>query len=270
MVKTEPRFGEVEAYERFMGRWSRAVATPFLRWLRAAANAEWLDVGCGTGILSELVLAACVPATIVGIDATPEQVGRAANRMVDSRACFAIADAQALPFDNASFDIVAAALVLNFIPDPPRALREMRRVVRPGGMVCVFVWDFEPELSPSGPLRKALRSLGIEVLPLPGTPASPLPALAALFGQAGLESVEATTIEVAVSFANFDDFWESQTTLYSPTTKIINSLGQDERKSLYAALRTTLSEQGDGEVRYSARANAIKSTCAKSGARVSG
>jgi len=82
--------------------------------------------------------------------------------------------------------------------------------------------------------------------------------------------MEATTIEVAVSFANFDDFWESQTTLYSPTTKIINSLGQDERKSLYAALRTTLSEQGDGEVRYSARANAIKSTCAKNGARVSG
>ncbi|MEP6658264.1 MAG: class I SAM-dependent methyltransferase, partial [Betaproteobacteria bacterium] len=109
MVETAPSFGEVDAYERFMGRWSHAVATPFLHWLRAPGNTEWLDVGCGTGILSEMVLGACEPATIVGIDVTPEQIDHAARRTVDARARFEVADARALPFDNASFDIVAAA-----------------------------------------------------------------------------------------------------------------------------------------------------------------
>ena len=191
-----------------MGRWSRAAAGSFLRWLDPPADARWLDVGCGTGILSEMALMTSAPAALVGIDRTPAQVAHAARHISDGRARFEVGDAQALPFTRESFDVVASGLVLNFVPEPQQAVTEMRRVVRPGGVVAAYVWDFEPELSPSGPLRRALKAMALDVAPLPGTQASGLPGLAALFERAGLADLVTTTIEVTVAFADFRDFWE--------------------------------------------------------------
>lgn len=258
MVEIAPVFGEVEAYERFMGRWSRAAAAPFLQWLEAPAGAGWLDVGSGTGILTEAVLGAAAPATIVGIDPTPAQVMHAAEHVGDRRARFEVADARALPFADASFDVVASGLVLNFVPGSQAAVAEMRRVVRPSGIVAAYVWDFEPELSPSGPLRKALKAQGIDVPALPGTQTSTLAGLADLFEQAGFASIVTTTLEVAVAFADFHDFWESQTTRYSPTTTIIAALDSRKRKLLVSTVKSLARVQGDGAICYCARANAVK------------
>src|SRR5687768_3912533 len=99
-----------------MGRWSRAAAGSFLRWLDPPADARWLDVGCGTGILSEMALVTSAPAALVGIDLTPAQLAHAARDASDKRVRFEIADAQALPFVPESFDIAASGLVLNFLP----------------------------------------------------------------------------------------------------------------------------------------------------------
>ena len=134
MVEAAPSFSEVDAYERFMGRWSRAAAKSFLRWLAPPTDARWLDVGCGTGIFSQTALAASAPAALVGIDRTPAQVEHASRDGGDGRARFEVADAQALPFGDGTFDVVVSGLVLNFVPDPDRAVMEMRRAVRPGGM----------------------------------------------------------------------------------------------------------------------------------------
>jgi ubiquinone/menaquinone biosynthesis C-methylase UbiE len=258
MAATAPSFSEVDAYERFMGRWSRAAAGSFLRWLAPPADARWLDVGCGTGILSQTALMTSAPAALVGIDRTPAQVAHAARHVIDGRARFEVADAQALPFAREAFDVVASGLVLNFVPQPQQAVTEMRRVVRPGGVVGAYVWDFEPELSPSGPLRRALKAMALDVAPLPGTQASSVPGLAALFERAGLAELLTTTIDVTVAFADFRDFWDSQTTSYSPTTKIVESLSASELKSLAESLRTLVSVQLDGSIQYSARANAVK------------
>ena len=252
MAEAAPSFSEVDAYERFMGRWSRGAAEAFLRWLDPPADARWLDVGCGTGILSQTALTASAPAALMGIDRTPGQVAHAADHVGDGRARFEVADAQALPFIEASFDVVVSGLVLNFVPEPHQAVREMHRVVRPGGVVGATVWDFEAELSPSGPLRRALKAMAIEVAPLPGTQAS------ALFEQAGLEDVDTTTIEVSVAFADIADFWDSQTTSYSPTTKMIEGLSAATQKSLAETLRKLAAAQIDGSIRYAARANAVK------------
>lgn len=258
MVETAPGFGEVEAYERFMGRWSRAAAASFLEWLQAPVGARWLDVGSGTGILTEAALGAAAPATIVGIDPTPAQVSHATEHVSDRRARFEVADARALPFADASFDVVASGLVLNFVAGPRAAVAEMRRVVRPAGIVAAYVWDFEPELSPSGPLRKALNAQGIDVPALPGTQSSTLAGLANLFDQAGFESIATTTIKVTVAFGDFQDFWESQTTRYSPTTKIIDALDPGQRESLASAVESLARLQGDGAICYSAQANAVR------------
>ena len=162
-------FDDSAAYEQFMGRWSRALGRVFLRWTRPPAGARWLDVGCGTGIFTELILDTCCPATVFAVDPAKAQIEHARGQPVGKRAEFRLADAQALPFPEDSFDVVASALVINFIPDQPRALSEMRRVARPRGLIAGCVWDFAAELSPSWPLRLGMRRAGAVVPQVPGT-----------------------------------------------------------------------------------------------------
>jgi len=251
-------FDDSAAYERFMGRWSRAVAPVFLDWLGARPRANWLDVGCGTGILAETLLARSAPASVDAIDAAPAQVKAAERGPAAGRAAFRVADARKLPFPDASFDVVASALVINFIPERPAALAEMRRVARADGVVAAYVWDFAAELSPSGPLRRAMRRVGAEVPGIPGAEASRLEALDGLFRSAGLEQVETRTIDVCLAYADFQDFWQAQTAGYAPTTKIIAAMKDSERARLRRTAQSGLPSGPNGLIEYCARANAIK------------
>jgi ubiquinone/menaquinone biosynthesis C-methylase UbiE len=251
-------FDDSTAYERAMGRWSRAVAPVVLRWLAPPPNSRWLDVGCGTGILAHTVLELCSPAAVVGIDSAAQQVAQASRGPAAGRASFEVGDACALPFPDASFDIVASALVLNFVPERRRALAEMRRVARSGGAVAAYVWDFAEELSPSGPLRRAMRRFGVQVPPIPGTPDSGLEAMRALFQEAGLERIETKIIDVCLAYEDFEDFWEAQTPGYAPTTKVIASMTEGDRTRLKRAVRDHLPAAPEGVIEYFARANAFK------------
>jgi ubiquinone/menaquinone biosynthesis C-methylase UbiE len=252
-------FDDSEAYERFMGRWSRAAGAVFLDWLDPPAGASWLDVGCGTGIFTELILKTCSPAVVWGVDPAPAQVAHACAQAGGHGACFSVAAAEALPFADASFDVVSSALVINFIADRPPALAEMGRVVRRGGRVAGYVWDFESELSPSWPMRAAMRRIGEDAAKAPGTDASSLEALALLFETAGLAAIETRSFEVTLSFVSFEDFWQAQTPSYSPLTRKINAMSAAEHARFTEAVRAELSVHGNGEIRYAARANAIKS-----------
>jgi ubiquinone/menaquinone biosynthesis C-methylase UbiE len=251
-------FGDAGAYERFMGRWSRAVAPLFLRWLNVPAGARWLDVGCGTGILAEALLDLCEPASVDGIDPSAAQIAQAAGGRAGQRARFQSADAMALPFPDGHFDVVASALVFNFIPDPQRALGEMRRVTAAAGSAGGYVWDFENEFSPSGPLRKAMRAFGAEVPAIPGTGHSSLEALESLFRRAGFLAIETRTIDVTLAYADFMDFWHAQTPGYSPTTRIIQAMAEGERRRLMRAVREAVPTAANGRIEYTARANAIR------------
>jgi ubiquinone/menaquinone biosynthesis C-methylase UbiE len=217
-------------------------------------------VGCGTGILAEALLDLCDPESVVGVDPSAAQIEQAAKGPAGRRASFERADAMDLPFPDASFDITASALVLNFISNPSRALEEMRRVTCPGGVVAGYVWDFARELSPSGPLRQAMRTFGVEVPAIPGTTRSSAEALHALFLQAGLRSIESRTIDVSLAYADFDDFWSAQTTRYSPTTPIIDAMTEGERRRLKRTVRERLVPGPKGRIEYSARANAIRAS----------
>jgi len=251
-------FADSGAYERFMGRWSRAVAPHFLDWISAPPGGNWLDVGCGTGIFTELIFERCAPAAVFGIDPQRAQIDHAKCQPVGQRATLRVANAEALPFSDAVFDVVASALAINFIGDRPRALLEMRRVARPDGTVAGFVWDFEAERSPSWPLRVTMRKTGAGVPHIPGANASSLRALAALFEQAGFRDVTTTTIEVTLPYADFEAFWEAQTPSYSPTTRIINAMSPSERKQLMECVRAALPTDASGRIEYAARANAVK------------
>jgi ubiquinone/menaquinone biosynthesis C-methylase UbiE len=252
-------FEDGAAYERAMGRSSRAVAPLFIEWVAPPAGARWLDVGCGTGAFTELVLDTCSPLTVSAVDPAAAQIDHARRQPAAERANFRVANALALPFPDAVFDVVASALVINFIPDRPKALSEMRRVTRPRGIVAGYVWDFAAELSPSGPLRRGMQRIGVEVPQIPGTEHSDLEALAAVFARAGLERIATRTIEVTLRYSHFDDFWEAQTPAYLPTTKVIAGMTEDASARLREAVRAGLPVGPDGKIEYPARANAIKS-----------
>jgi ubiquinone/menaquinone biosynthesis C-methylase UbiE len=251
-------FDDSEAYEQFMGRWSRRIGEAFLAWLQPPTGAHWLEVGCGTGIFTALITSMCAPAKVVGIDPAPSLVAHARQGAETTKTEFRLADAQDLPFQNASFDVLASSLVLNFVPDRARALSEICRVARPGALIGACVWDFAAERSPSGPLRRAMRRIGIDVPPVPGTGASGLSALTELFQGEALADVVTTSIEVDVSFHNFSDFWNSQTPDNAPITKLIAAMAPKDQDDLRAVLRSELEHLTGGAVKYSASANAIK------------
>jgi SAM-dependent methyltransferase len=258
VAKDNQFFTDGAAYEQFMGRWSLAAGNVFLDWVSPSKSARWLDIGCGTGVFTELVLDTCAPATVVAVDPSEAQINIARNKPVAQRAEFHVADAQKLPFPDDTFDVVASSLVINFIPNRPRALAEMRRVGRPGGVVASYVWDFAGERGPSSPLRYGFSQIGAEPPASLGLEDTRIEALSSLFTGAGLTDVATRTIDVTMSFADFNEFWQTQTPGYIPMGKMIVALSEPQRAKLIASVRTRLPAASDGSIAFSARANAVK------------
>jgi len=258
MPEVAIRYDDSAAYERFMGRWSRAVAPVFLDWLAPPMAASWLEVGCGTGICTGLIAERCSPFSIVAVDSSQAQIAHARGLPVGTRADFRVADALALPFPDAAFDVVVSALLINFVQAPAVAVSEMRRVSRAGGVVAGYVWDFAAERSPSWPMRTGMRKFGMDTPEIPGRSITGLAALRGLFERTGLSEIETRSIEVTQSFTDFDDFWQAQTPGYMPTTRMIGALADDERQKLKDIVRAEIPPSPGGGIEYSVRAHAIK------------
>jgi ubiquinone/menaquinone biosynthesis C-methylase UbiE len=258
MAETTVSFDDGTAYERFMGRWSRAAGNIFLEWLAPPPNVRWLDIGCGPGSFTELILDNCSPGEIMAVDPAKSQIEQDRRLPVGQRADFRVADSLALPFADDEFDIVASALVINFIPDRAKALAEMRRVARPGAIVAGYVWDFANGLSPNSRIQRAVRSIGGNLPPISGTADSAPEGLRALFELAGIVDIATTSIEVEQTFEDFNDFWHAQTPAFAPPTKIIAALPEAERTKLRDSVRAGLPPSADGTITYMSRANAVR------------
>ena len=181
-----------DAYEAYVGRWSRPLAEAFLAWFAVPAAGRWLDVGCGTGALTEAILDATDPIAVVGIDPSPEFLGAAQSHVSDPRARFEVGDARALPVTSDGYDAVVAGLVLNFIPDPAPAVAEMVRAARPGGAVGAYVWDYRGQMQRAQYFWAAVAATDAEAATLDPRPhfhtCEPEP-MADLFRAAGLDDV---------------------------------------------------------------------------------
>jgi ubiquinone/menaquinone biosynthesis C-methylase UbiE len=252
-------FTDGEQYERLMGRWSRLVGDKFIDWLALPMGLRWLDVGCGNGAFTEMVVERCAPSEAHGIDPSEAQIAYASARDARKRALFRAGDAGALPYADASFDVAAMALVISFVPDPAKAVAEMVRVVRQGGWVVNYMWDIPGGGLPLAPLRKAIQALGFGSAELPpGFEVSRLASLRALWRKAGLEIVEDRRIDIEVNYADFDDFWQSNTGLGSPSSQIIRALAPADSEQIRDWLRQSLPQDAAGHIRYGAYANAVK------------
>jgi ubiquinone/menaquinone biosynthesis C-methylase UbiE len=258
MSEAGTMFADGKAYERFMGRWSQLVGAKFLDWLDPPKNLRWIDVGCGNGAFTELLISRCSPAAVAGIDPSDGQIAYASTRPGAKLAQFRVADAQSLPFDDNSFDAASMALVISFVPDPVKAAREMARVVKPGGMVATYMWDMPSGGQPNNAIYLALQSLGIEALRAPGFMNSAHDAMRAIWQQAGLQSVDMQVIRIPVVYSSFDDFWEIATLPVGPTSQTVSKLSPDMREKYQQRLREILPIAADGRIAYEAFANAVK------------
>lgn len=252
-------FDDGAAYERYMGRWSRLAGATFLDWLKLPSGLSWLDVGCGNGAFSDLLITRCSPSTLHAVDPSEPQIAFAKTRDALKGADIRVGDAQSLPFDDQSFDVAAMALVIHFVPDPPKAISEMARVVRPRGWVASYIWDIPAGGLPSNPIIKALSSLGLgERGPnKPGRLFSQ-DEFQAAWEQAGLTEVETCRIDIETTYTDIDDFWESNTLLANETKKLLSDLSDTDRDRVKAYLSETLPRNSDGQVSYNAFANAVK------------
>ncbi len=151
------RFDDGATYEQSVGIWSRLVGADFLDWLEPAPGARWLDVGCGTGVFTELLVERCAPVEVHGVDPAEPQLAYARTRPAGRIALFRKGDAMALPYGRDRFDAAVMALVIFFVPDPPTCVAEMARVVRPGGTVAAYAWDIAGGGSAVEPVMAELR-----------------------------------------------------------------------------------------------------------------
>jgi SAM-dependent methyltransferase len=250
-----------QGYESFVGRLSREVAPEFLSWLGVPPGARWLDVGSGTGALTEAVLTRCAPERVVGIEPSDAFRAYAEEHVPDPRASFLPGDARALPVDDAAFDAVAAALVINFVPDQPAAMAEMRRAARPGGTVAAYVWDYAGGMPMLSTVWDAAVALDPSVAPLHEAfrfPGNQPEALRALFADADLEAVQVQGIVVPVDFAGFDDYWTPFLAGTGPAPAYIATLDDADRAVLRDAVRARLPIEDDGSIHLTGRAWAVR------------
>jgi len=249
------------AYDSYIGRWSRRVAPDFLDWLELPADRRWLDVGCGTGALTAAILTRCDPRSVIGVDPSETFVAHARATVRDARATFAEGTAAMTGLTDGEVDVVVSGLVLNFVPDLGAALAEAQRVVRPGGLVAGYIWDYAEGMQLLRRFWDAAVALDPAAHPLDEAvrfpSAAPEP-LAAAFAAAGLEAVAVRPIEVPTVFSDFDDLWQPFLSGTAPAPGYVASLDDPARIALRERLRASVAHEPDGSIRLVARAWATR------------
>jgi ubiquinone/menaquinone biosynthesis C-methylase UbiE len=268
MTDAEAKMFSMSAeYERFMGRWSRLLAAKYIPFAGVKNGERILDVGTGTGSLASALEATVPSSEIVGVDPSEGFIGYAKKNAKSARAHFEVGDAQALRFQDASFDQTMALLVMNFIPDHNRAIAEMRRVTRPNGVVSACVWDYnsgmqmlrffwdeavamDPAIEPKDERHMKLSREG---------------QLAELWKRSGLVNVEEKPLEIDQAYASFDDYWGSFLRGAGPGGAYVVSLSDERRRQLEARMRKRLlGNREDGPFVLKARAWCVRGEAAKS------
>lgn len=253
-----------DPYERYMGRWSRPLALRFLAWLAQRHGQRWLDVGCGTGALSAAIIDHAAPTLVIGVEPSTEMLA-AATASLGARAALHQGSAGRLPLGDDTVDITVSSLVLQLLPDAPRALHEMSRVTRSGGIVAAAVWDYALRARFIRLFWDAAASADPRAAALDEAVQHPLcdtEKLAALFEGAGLQAVRTGAIEIETRFANFDDCWQALLHGEGAAPQYVAGLDEASRQRLRKALRSRMPVGPGGATSLAARAWVVRGTVA--------
>ncbi len=249
-----------DPYEYFMGRWSRLVAREFLSWLSPSHSLRWLDVGCGSGALSETALQNYEPKELTAMDQSEGFVSTTQKRL-GSKAHCKIGNALNLPMDDSSSDVTVSGLVLNFITEPDKALSEMKRVTTRGGTVAVYVWDYAGKMD----FLRHFWNVAIELQPGASSldeglrfPDCTPHALETVFKDTGFDDVATAAVEIDTHFVDFNDYWNPFLGGQGPAPAYAMSLEEAERERLKQLLHERLPIQHDGSIPMVTRAWAAR------------
>ena len=256
-------FSDSDAYELQMGRWSRRLAEPFLDFVGIVDGDRVLDVGCGTGNLAFAIARRSNVKAVCGIDSTTAFIDSATNKNSDPRIEFRVGDAGALPFRDGTFDKVLSLLVLHFVPKAELAIKEMRRVARPGATVGAAVWDarggfvsqrmFLDTAAMLDPKAVEARARHLtRPMTRPGE-------LEAAWRAAGFHDIRHTTVMTRMEFASFDDYWTPFLGRQGGSASYVATLGETQLVALRENVRRAyLDGEPDGPRSYAAIAWAVK------------
>lgn len=250
-----------DAYEPYVGRWSRLIAREFLDWLNIPSQSKWLDIGCGTGALVETILEIGDPEEITGIDPSEGYLDVARTQITDQRVNFDTGDARNLLVGEKTFDVAVSGLVLNFIPHVESGVAEMRRTVNEDGKVAAYVWDYADKME----LMRYFWDSVVELKPQDWDkdegvrfPICRPEALTDVFKQAGLKDIEVKPLDVSTRFVDFDDYWSPFLGGQFPAPDYAMSLSEADRDRLREHIRRKLPFNADGSINLIARAWAVQ------------
>lgn len=269
ITDTEAKMFSASAdYERFMGRWSRQLAPGYIAFAGVKNGDRVLDVGTGTGSLASVLEATVTSSEIVGVDPSEGFISYAKKNAKSRRTHFETGDAQALRFQDSSFDQTMALLVMNFIPDHNKAIGEMRRVTRPQGVVSACIWDYDagmqmlrffwdeavaldPAIEPKDERHMKLSREG---------------QLGELWNRAGLVNVQQRPVSIDQAYESFDDYWGSFLKGAGPGGAYVVSLSDERRRELETRIRKRLlGNRGNGPFVLKARAWCVRGEVPKTG-----
>ena len=254
-----------DAYESYMGRWSRPLARRFVSWLSAPRGMDWLDVGCGTGALTGAICDLAEPASILACDPSDAFVRYAEASLRHGQVSFVVAGAESLPGGFQAFDCAVSGLAIHFVADPLAAVRCMTDRLRRGGLVGVYVWDYAEGMEFLRCFWDAAVALDSAAVAFDEDRRFPLckpESLDALLKQAGLGEVVVEGLEIPTYFQGFEDFWMPFLRGVGPAPAYAASLAPDRRSLLRQRLADSLKPELDGGIRLKARAWAARGVLA--------
>ena len=250
-----------DLYEPYVGRWSRLVAQEFIHWLALPERSQWLDVGCGSGALTQTSLHLANPKKVKGIDRSEGYVEFARNRVIHPHVEFEVGDGQALPVPSETYDVAVSGLVLNFVDQPPQMIAEMMRTVRIGGVVALYVWDYAGRMQLMRHFWNAAAALDPAAHDLDEGRRFPIcspNSLTDLFQNAGLSQIQVRPIDISTDFKDFDDYWSPFLGGQGPAPSYAMSLSEERRTQLRERIYNGLPFALDGSIPLVARAWAVR------------
>ncbi len=261
MVELTDKWAAGVTYEDFMGRWSRLLAPRFVSWLPMRATANWLDVGCGTGALSDAICVGANPASVVGCDPSEPFIEYARQRQSDPRASFVVAGLPQLPTRPGGFDSVTSLLALNFFPKPEASIDEMRRITAVHGLVSACVWDYAGRMELLRYFWDGVAAVDANAAALDEAHRFPIcrpSALESLFREGGLADVVCESIEIPTRFSTFAEFWKPFLGGTGPAPSYLATLEAAQREALAVRLERSLPREPDGTISLVARAWVVR------------
>ena len=261
MINSNDSWASGDHYEKFMGRWSNLISQKFLAWLAIPYGRTWLDLGCGTGSLTKLILEKCKPKKVISIDSSSEFINYSKQSIINPDVHFQIGLAENLKLESNSIDIAVSGIMLNFVPQPEKVIAEMKRVTNPGGSIGIFVWDYSNGMEMLRYFWDAAVELNIKAKDFDEGLRFPLckeGQLESLIKESGLDEVVSLPIEETINFKNFDDYWLPFLGNVGPAPSYVMSLNEYDKQKLKNKLVESLPINKDGSISLKIKAWAVK------------